>query len=163
MLCFFPRPSPSVSLRPSDLMNLQVRLGFGHAVGMIRGPFFHGEGAYEPDSRYGNWVCTAVRCVHFVAFTVGPFTSEAEFLAFDPSNPRAGNTNGNGEALHVYISQVNFFCSAVCNLLEDFSAATKMQGQERRAARTAGAAQEVAVAAAADGIPRANVNDNVHA
>jgi hypothetical protein len=120
----FPRPNqPQQPPAPSDLKNLQIRLGFGHWLtgARIRGRFT----ATEYGSRgSGVWVCrlndsSSSSAFRAVAVRIGPFTSEAEFREFDPSNPR-GDTNRNGEALRVHIGGVWLRSSAASSVLDDF-------------------------------------------
>ena len=79
-----------------------------------------------------------------------PFTSKAEFRAFDIINSRGDMTNSNGEILRVYIYSAFMKSTFVSRVLDDF------EQRRRQSQEAAAAAQEavVATAAAAGGCTR---------
>jgi hypothetical protein len=111
-------PASLAICSPRDLRNIECHIG-GIRVEAVFGRFYAHRcergiwGAYSNGSRVLSPIFSSMMV------NIGPFTSEAECLAFEPNNATSSQTNCNGVPLSVYFSHVHFILYAIGGMIDD--------------------------------------------
>jgi hypothetical protein len=108
---------------PRDLMNLEVY------IGSLKIQDIHDDDraafrSFNTEHRNGSWTFhyDSSTPLEYLKFKIGPFTSEEEFMEFDPNDATTTSQTNNrmGEPFFVDFCDATFQGAAISGLVDDF-------------------------------------------